>query len=89
LKGLLLSKKDLVEARVLLERAQRSIPWGLSIACALGMALPVGAVSRSSYGVGLGLLLGLSIGLGLSYAALAVTNSIIAILNHLAEDDSH
>ena len=82
-----LSKKDLLEARGLLEKAQRSIPWGLAIAFALGMALPVGAVFRSPYGVGLGLLIGLSIGLGLAYAALAVTNSIIVILNHLSEDD--
>ncbi len=87
-KGLHLSKSDLVDARILLEKAQRSIPFGLPTALALGMALPVGTFLRSPWGLGIGALIGLSIGLGLSYAALAVTNSLIAILNHLSDDHS-
>jgi hypothetical protein len=71
-----MSVKDLTEAKSSLLKVQQSIPWILSIVCALGMARFFGLF---------GLLFGLSFGLWLSYVALATTNAIIAILIHLSD----
>jgi hypothetical protein len=75
-----MSVKDLTEAKSSLLKVQQSIPWILSIVCALGMARVFGLF---------GLLFGLSLGLWLSYVALASTNAIIAILTHLSENDAN
>lgn len=78
-----MSVKDLIEAKSSLLKVQQSIPWVLSIACALGMARLFGL-----FGL-FGLLFGLSLGLWLSYVALATTKAIIAVLTHLSENDAN
>ncbi|MFN6163892.1 MAG: hypothetical protein ACK6DC_23305 [Planctomycetota bacterium] len=83
-----MSKQQLEQAKVTLENAQDRIPWILSIVLALGSVVPGAILFRDAFGVVIGLLLGLSVGLGLSSVAVACTNAILAILEHLLEQDA-
>ncbi len=83
-----MSKKDLLEAKALLEKAQSAIPIIATITMSISMALPLAVLTHSSSGIGFGLLIGLSLGFGIAYVTRSITHAIIAILSHLSDDDA-